>query len=109
MPCDSSITATKMTDANQLAEAMTTLGYTRVVIGINSVAGEHRSGTDMEFGRNGAGQAFATSTTDIDALRAVQRKYSEIGVREWASRRGYSVAKTESDGRKLTLVNRRGK
>jgi hypothetical protein len=44
----------------------------------------------------------------VGAINAVARKFTELGVREWSRKRGYSIALAENQGRKLTLINRRG-
>lgn len=104
MPCYSTVTKTKMTDAARIAEAMTALGYSKIDGKLNTVSG--RIGAEgMLFTRRQEGAPFQTTNLDADRLKAIQRKYAEIGVRAWARRSGYAV--TESDGRSLTLINRR--
>lgn len=104
MPCYSIVTKTKMTDAARIAEALAALGYTNIDGKLNVVSG--RIGAEgMLFTRRQEGAAFQTTNLDADRLKAIQRKYAEIGVRAWAKRSGYSV--TENDGRSMTLINRR--
>lgn len=111
MPCFSTITRTRMTDAQRIADGLAALGWTASntlrdgeIVGVRGMRGRD----EIEFTRGRAGGAFVTRSTDTDRINAVQRKYAEIGVRAWAKRAGYSVAGAENDGRKLTLVNRRG-
>ena len=106
MPCYSTIQRTKMTDATRLAEALTALGYdVRTVGGV--VAGSKRGAEEMRFSRaTNAASPFVTYATDLDRLQAIQRKYSELSVRAWAKRSGYSVTRVEDDGNKLTFINR---
>lgn len=105
MPCDSSVTKTKMTNEERLGAALTALGYTNVSVGTRGVSG-YKGGAVATFYRGRQEDAFLSATYEPDVINSIQRKYSEIGVREWAKRRGFSVAATE--GNKLTLVNRRG-
>ncbi len=99
MPCYSTITKTKMTDAEYLALAMEALGYK-----LTSRTKDYIAAAGIDFSRTRDG-VFQTTTTDVEKLQAIQRKYAETGVRAWAKRSGYSV--TENDGRNLTLINRR--
>ena len=107
MPCDSSVAATKMTEKERLAEALRALGYSVNTFADSTVVGSRNGTEDLTFVRTRIGAPFAIAATEINALRAVQRKYSEIGVRQWAKRRGYNVASAEGD-RKFTFVKRRG-
>jgi len=104
MPCDSRVTRTKMTDSGKLAEALKALGY-EVTGDTHNVRGV--KGTDViEFSRRQTTEAFLSFNINTNAINGIQRKYSEIGVRQWAKKNGYSIAST--DGRKFQLVNRRG-
>lgn len=109
MPCYSTIQRTKMTDAARLEEAMRALGYdVRTAGGV--VDGLKRGVEEMRFSRaTNAASPFVTYATDVARLQEIQRKYSELSVRAWAKRSGYSVAASENEGQKLTLINRRGK
>lgn len=104
MPCSSRVTDTKMLDESRLSDALQRAGWT-VDVGGNVVTARN-AGETVRFSRGRAGEAFVTMWADRAGLQAVQRQYAELGVRDWARRRGYSVA--QSDGRKLTLINRRG-
>jgi hypothetical protein len=110
MPCYSTITQTTMTDERRLADALRALGYTAAMSG-HIVSG---SGPDLErisferntdFASRSKTGAFSTTSTNLDAIRAVQRKYSELTVREFARRKGFTI---QSEGNTLTLINRRG-
>ena len=104
MPCDSRI-VTKLTDGGKIADALRAVGYDVTHMTEKAVAGE-KDGRQITFSRRyGTGEAFAASGAMRD-LAAISRKYAEIGVKAWASRRGYGI--TENDGRQMTLINRRG-
>lgn len=106
MPCTSRVTNTSMTDAGRVEAAMRGLGYQIVEAHADSVQGV-KDGRTLTFSRSRAGTAFTTRDRVMrDDLNAIQRSYSEIGVRQWAKARGFSVAQVEQ-GRKFTLVNRR--
>jgi len=110
MPCDSRVVNTQMVDQDQLAEALTALGATNVEKSATRVAAEV-DGRYVNFGRGiekagGKRVGFQTDMTDIAKLREIQRKYSEIGIRTLAKRKGYTV-QTDETGRKFTLTNRR--
>jgi len=101
MPCYSMIT-TKLTDGVRIANALYALGYqVQTGIGETTIRGTKR-GEEIVFTK-GATYSVSGSTEN---LAAISRKYAEIGVRQFAQRRGFSV--TENDGIKMTLVNRRG-
>ena len=109
MPCYSIITRTKMKDADRIANALTAIGY---VVERNKngtqVGGTSKDWTKIRtlmFSRQNESEPFAVYGDTAD-LKNVSRKYAEIGVRDWAKRRGFAVQK--SDGRKIELVNRRG-
>jgi hypothetical protein len=105
MPCDSRITQTKMKDALRLADALKDQGFN--VIGLPDTVIAEKDGREvMRFTRYRQADAFQTTSTDVAKLKAVQVKYAEIGVRAWAKRKGFGV--TQFDGKKMTLVNRRG-
>lgn len=107
MPCFSTVTQTKMTDAGRVEAAMRAEGYQIISSDADRVHGR-KGREDLVFSRSRAGGAFSTTSNADDSIKGVQRKYSEIGVREWAKRSGFSVAGVENKGRKLTLKNRRG-
>ncbi len=102
MACYSRVTATQMTDAQRIADALVALGY-QVTRQTDTVVASDKG---IWFNRKKAGDAFTTDAYDVAKLQEIQRKYSEIGVREWAKRKGYNVVSAE--GNKLTLQNRRG-
>lgn len=106
MACFSRITRTHMKDAKRIASSLTGLGYEVTVEG-DTITGRSANGS-LTFARARGAEEFETATYDTQALNAVQRKYSEIGVREWARRKGISITSVENEGRKLTLQNRRG-
>lgn len=108
MPCYS-IIWTIITNGDNLITALKELGYDvttgtvqlKDIIGLN---GARR----INFYKNGsAAYAVRGDTTD---LPIITRKYSEVGVRSWARRRGFSVVdQTENNGQvQIRLVNRRG-
>jgi hypothetical protein len=103
MPCDSRVTSTTMTNSNRITEALVALGWTVSRTDLLSVHAAMK-GRRLSFSRRREGDAF-TTTDNID-VNAIQRKYSEIGVRAWAKTRGFSVV--ENDGKTMKLVNRRG-
>ena len=107
MACYSRITATKMTDSVRLGEALSSLGYDPIP-GVNVVTAMKDGREVLRYFRNNQGEGFSTYATDRDQLNGIQRRYSELGVRAWAKRSGFNVALAENDGRKLTLINRRG-
>jgi hypothetical protein len=107
MPCFSTVTRTKMTDAERVEKALTALGYENIRADGLQVSG-YLNGGKLVFDRYRADQAFETRETNRDAINSIQRKYSEIGVRAWAKQNGFDVALNENKGRKLTLINRRG-
>jgi hypothetical protein len=105
MACYSNI-STLMKDRDRLEEALRALGYTVARFAESTVVGSKNGQEDFTFVRGRVGEAFQVATMDIKGIQAVQRKYSELAVRELAKRKGYSVV---GEGRKLTLINRRGK
>ena len=110
MPCFSVITRTKMMDGARVESALQSLGYvvernqngTRIGGTSNEYADNIRT---IQFTRNNESEPFAV-TGDTADFKNISRKYAEIGVRDWAKRRGFAVQK--SDGRKIELVSRRG-
>lgn len=105
MPCYSTVTRTQMKDRDQLEAALRSLGYSVSRFAYSTVVGSANGQEDLTFVRPGLDYPFEVDTTNVEGLRAVQRKYSELAVRELARRKGYSVVQ---EGRKLTLINRRG-
>lgn len=103
MPCDSSIVRTNMTDRLQLTAALEAEGWRVDRSTENSVVAS-RDGIGIGFSRSRTDQPFCSIETN--GRLAIQRKYSEIGVRKWAAKANFSI--TEFDGQKMTLVNRRG-
>lgn len=106
MPCDSTVTKTKLVDGERLGEAMEGAGYTDVLVGVNAVTGR-KDGTMLSYFRDRAGQPFSTYATGAKELVAINRRYAELGVRAWAKRAGYAVTANDGNG-KITLTNRRG-
>lgn len=104
MPCDSRVTETEMKNFEQLKQALEDLGYT--VTGDEKSVVATKADGRLDFYRYDANQGFSSDSSNIDALQEVQRKYAELGVRQWARRRGFTVMADE-DGRNFTLVNRR--
>jgi hypothetical protein len=99
-----------MTDAIRLEQALKALGYA-VSLGARSdtVVGCSGSYTnndrvDFTFRRGREGEAFSADSTNLAKLQEIQRKYSEITVREFAKRKGYTI---QAAGNTFTLTNRR--
>lgn len=103
MACFSRVSETKMTDASRLAKAMTALGWD-VTEQANRVFGRKSGGVRVDFLRDGQNEPFYTQ--DREQLPVIGRKYAELGIREWAQRRGFGI--TKNDGQQMTLVSRRG-
>ena len=106
MVCYSRIT-TKMTNADWLAQALVALGYDVEVIG-DVVAAKTRY-RSLKYTREGGVfniRAYSTHGVTMQDINDVGRKYAEIGVRDWARANRFTV--TESDGRTVTMMNRRG-
>ncbi len=105
MPCYSSVKQTNMNHATRLEEALSKLGYEVTSMDATQVAGS-KDGHRIFFNRRRANLPFTTNTdTQVDRLNAVQRKYTELGVRKWARARGFAVTGFENG--KMQLVNRR--
>lgn len=100
MACFSRI-ATKITDGARLSDSLKRHGYEVTERG-GVLVGTKR-GSRIVFER--VGSAYMASG-DTGELSSIARGYAEIGVRDFAKRRGFAVV--ESDGRAMTLVNRRG-
>ena len=100
MPCFSTI-RTKMTDGSRISKALSALGYKVNHESDTSVEG-NKNGRRIMFSKNGPTFSVSGDTGD---LAGISKQYAEIGVRDWAKRRGYSI--TETDGTKMTLINRR--
>jgi hypothetical protein len=99
MPCFSSVQKTKMENADRLFTALTELGMKPVLRNSNViVAGS------MTFARANGTSPFQASG-DTTRLSEVGRKYGELSVRSWASRKGMSIV--SNDGKRIELVNRR--
>jgi len=102
MPCDSRIEV-KVTDMNRLAAALKALGHSVEVQRESGRIFANRDGRTIIFTHGTAG---AYVDGDRSNLSAIMRKYAEIGVRNFARTRGYTIA--EADGINMTLINRRG-
>lgn len=100
MPCYSRIT-TKMTNGSYLGTALRALGYT--VDGEGDMLTASLDGTRINFTRS---RGAYSATGDTSNLMGISKKYAEIGVRDFARKRGYTVEKAEGD--RIVLVNRRG-
>ena len=107
MPCWSVVEHTKMTDLNQIEDAIKALGGLVEDIpdgllatwddGSRIVFRKGASDYVAEYGRSSQREQEKSA----DTLAEVKRKYSEIGVRKWARSQGYSA---QQKGRKLTLT-----
>lgn len=108
MPCFSTI-RTKLTDGARIESALRAIGYKVEVPNPNHITGS-RGGEVITFTRRYKADAF-NAILDTGNLPAISRKYAEIGVREWARKRGYSVGiggNLEEDApRTMTVTNRR--
>lgn len=100
MPCISSI-KTKLTEGGRIAIALKDVGY-KVMLDDADIIGE--KGENRILFRRGSDGAY-TALGYTEELGSISKKYAEIGLRDWARKRGYSVV--ENDGTKMTLVNRR--
>jgi hypothetical protein len=111
MPCYSTVTKTTMTELERLEEALRSLKYT-LTQGLNT-RGEvtsvfaFRDGLQTEFFRRYKADGFSTESGDLEAIKAVQRKYTELGVRAFAKKRGFTVSVDGLNKGKLILTNRR--
>jgi hypothetical protein len=103
MPCDSRVTKTQVTNVDRLVAALEAEGH--------RVTSRHETyvttSTGLAFSRNTAKDSFIVR--DYQNATPVLRRYAELGVREFAKRRGYSVAREEGPKQRLLLTNRRGK
>lgn len=95
MPCDSRITV-YIEDMNRLEQALKALGYTidqktaalvRATKGNTTIAISSRS-----------------AIGNREAISEAARKYAELGVRQYAKKKGYTI--TMSDKRTLVLTKR---
>jgi hypothetical protein len=104
MPCYSRI-LTKLTDGARVESALQSLGYATETGSIKGLRVVGTKGSEsIMFERSSSTVPF-TVYGDRGNLAAISRKYAEIGVRNWASKRGFSVL--ENDGRKMALIKRR--
>lgn len=106
MPCYSRVTRTKMEKGERIAAAMRGLGYAVEHDGA-TVTGK-RGDEFLQFTRAKLGTAWETTARSTDVVNAVQRKYSEIGVREWAKSNGFTIARVESKGKMKITMERVG-
>lgn len=104
MPCDSRI-QTKLTEGQRIIDALREHGYSVETVATGNRIIGTKGRDEIMFERRREADAFAVFGDRID-FASIARKYAEIGVVDWAKRRGYGI--TESDGRQMTLVNRRG-
>lgn len=111
MPCYSTI-RTKLTDGARIETALRSLGYEvehGTIKGLRIVGTKGRY--SIMFERRSMNDAFSASG-DRQDLASISRKYAELGVREWAKRKGYSIGvggNLEEDApRTMTIINRRG-
>ena len=99
MPCYSTVTQTKITDAARLVKALTALNIP--IYDKN----ELRVDTDLGvFTRQSKTASFQFRGTETE-MAPVGRKYAEMTVKEWGIRNGMSI--TANDGRKIQLQKRR--
>lgn len=103
MPCDSTVTETKMTDAARIEAALKAEGWQRIVVRADEIVATAAGRQPLSFYRYGSAKEFSTTSTDVASVQAVQRKYAEIGMRDWAKRRGYTISR---EGEKFVLRNR---
>lgn len=104
MPCDSRVNNTTMHDHIKLSEALSALGWDIKNVSPLEVLVKRKSGQSAIFQRTTEKDAFFTGS-NLD-VNQVQKKYTELGVKQWAKSKGYSVV--ENDGQRMKLVNRRG-
>lgn len=102
MPCDSTITQTKMTDAVRLAEALRQIGETVTRESDTSIT--TKSG--LQYYRNNTSQGFSTSSTNTELTNEVGMKYGELTARSWAKARGYVVQKFDQETKKMSIIKR---
>lgn len=98
MPCYSTVTQTKITDAARLVKALTALKIP--IYDTNELRVETNLGV---FTRQSKTAAF--QFRGEENIASVGRKYAEMTVREWGIRNGMSII--ANDGRKLQLQKRR--
>ncbi len=106
MPCFSQI-QTKMIDGIMIADALKALGYKIIPSAKDSIVAEHTRGRIYFYKQREVW--FAAGNTWY--LPTIIRQYAELGVKQWAGRRGFAVINrtaTGVDTVQLTLVNRRG-
>jgi hypothetical protein len=92
-----------MNDIIRIQQALTALGY-KVSFGVdnNSIIGRHLDNGTITFWKNGDAYSAAGAT---DFLSPIAKKYAEIGIRNFAKRRGFNI--TKNDGTKIEMVQRR--
>lgn len=103
MPCFSAI-RTQLKDGARVLAAIKALGLVARTDGADmaTIHADNAQGeTLVSLVRQG--DAYTTISTG-DTLKAISRKYAEIGVRQWAQQRGYMIQ--SNDGRKLALIRR---
>ena len=99
MPCVSSITRTKMTNADRLVAALKAAG---VAVQSSTANAIHSSIGVFSRGRSDAAFGFQG---DDEALGEVGLKYAELSAKEWVRRRGLAI--TEVKGNQMTIQARR--
>ena len=90
MPCFSRIN-TNIKNRDYLLDALRQLGAEIMTTG-EKVRGYWDGGYYLDFVKNGE---YYTAQGNRDLLKDVQKKYSEVGVRTWAKKRGWTVVKNK--------------
>jgi hypothetical protein len=96
-----------MTKADQLADALQADGWTIEGLYDERTVTARRGNERVQFSRFGTKGTFTTTNTNLEGVRAVQRKYAEVGMRTFAKKNGYMVSKGQ-DEREFVL-NKRSK
>jgi hypothetical protein len=108
MVCYSRITATAMTDVDQIAKAITALGYTIQRQDANNVhATTHTGGFKILDFKRGADGKFVGTWGAENEIQKVGKMYAGMTVQKFAQKRGFSVlgqSKTNAD--QYVLVRR---
>jgi len=102
MPCYSSITKTKFTNAQRLQEALKATGWMIVAANTLEIHAKQPNGASITFIRGTEGQSFNMSSGNAMSLPIIGKKYAELGVKAWAQKSGYFTQK--NDGKTIVLV-----